>query len=184
MGIYASVVIHPVGGRPPVRDRLEPIARDIVRAFERAELLVPGTADATPASPENRVVGHEELPAGVTGVNLAVDGRAFLPGIARLIYTRTWGEHYDGLGLAFPEGVTADHFVFPLLDVAVYTKTVRATHFDGDLACRAWAMVEFSFEDIRVNLDVAHRIRDEEHPLFQELATVLKTEVGWAVVMY
>lgn len=183
MGIYASVVIHPIGGRPPGRGRLEPVARGIVRAFERAGLLAPGTGDATPASPENRVVGNEDLPAGVAGVILPVDGRSFLPGITRLIYTRTWGEHYDGR-LAFPEGVTADHFVFPILDVAVYMKAVRATHHDGDLACRAWAMIEFSFEDIRVNLDEVHRIRDEEHPLFQELATVLKTQVGWTVVMY
>jgi hypothetical protein len=184
MGIYGSVVIHPIGGRPPSRDRLEPIARDIVRAFERAELLAAGTVDATPASPENRVVGHEGLPAGVAGMNLAIDGRAFLPGITRLIYTRTWGEHYDGLNLDFPEGVTADQFVFPLLDVAVFTKAVRATHFDGELACRGWAMVEFSFEDVRANLDEVHRIRDEEHLLFQELAMVLKTEVGWTVVVY
>src|SRR5947209_7996227 len=61
MGIYGSVVIHPVGGRPPGRNRLELVARDIVRAFERAALLAPGTADATPASPETRVVGHEDL---------------------------------------------------------------------------------------------------------------------------
>ncbi len=74
--------------------------------------------------------------------------------------------------------------MFPILDVDVYSKTVRSTHFDGDLACRSWARIEFSFEDVRVNLDVVHRIRDEEHFLFHTLEEILKTEVAWTVVVY
>ena len=184
MGIYGSVVIHPRGGRAPGRKRLEAVARDILRAFERVALLPSGTADAARASPATTVVGHEELPAGVTGVSLGVDGSSFLPGIADLIFAWTWAEYHDGLDLELPEGVTAEQFVFPILTVAVYSKAVRSTHFDGDLACRSWAMIEFSFEDVRVNLDEVHRIRDEQHPLFRELAAALKTEVTWTVVMY
>lgn len=182
MGIYGSVVIFPIGGRAPGLKRLEAVGREIVEAFERANLLEPGTAINTPAEPETSVVGHEALPEDVTGVCLPVDGRAFLPGIADLIYTRTWGEHYEGLDLDFPEGVNADHFVFPLMDVSVYSKSVRATHFDGELACRSWAMIQFSFEDVRLNTDEVHYIRDEEHTLFDELAAALKRDVGWTAV--
>lgn len=184
MGMYGSVVIHPVGGRAPGQKRLDAVARDILRAFERAALLPPGTADAAPASPATSVVGCEDLPPGVAGVRLGVDGPTFLPGIADLTFAMTWAEYDDGLGLELPEGVTPDRFVFPILDVAVYSKLVRATHPDGELACRSWAMIEFSFEDVRANLDEVHRIRDESHPLFRELAAALKSEVGWSVVLY
>lgn len=184
MGMYGSVVIHPVRGRAPGRKRLDTVARDILRAFERAALLPRGTADAAHCSPATSVVGGEELPPDVAGVSIGVDGPVFRPSIADLVFAWTWAEYNDGVDLELPEGVTADQFVFPILTVAVYSKAVRATHFDGDLAFRSWAMIEFSFEDVRVNLDEVHRIRDEEHPLFRELAAALKTEVGWSVVMY
>jgi hypothetical protein len=182
--MYGSVVIHPIGGRAPGRKRLDAVARDIVRAFERAALLPPGTAVAAHANPTTDVVGCEELTPDVTGVSIGIDGPAFRPGIRDLIFAWTWAEYDDGLGLELPDGVTADQFVFPILTVSVYPKAVRATHPDGDLACRSWAMIEFSFEDVRVNLDEVHRIRDEQHPLFRELAAALNVEVGWSVVMY
>jgi len=184
MGIYGSVVIHPVGGRAPGRKRREAVARDIVRAFERAALLPPGTADTALESPATDVVGCEKLPTDVEGVRLGIGGWGFLPGITDLIFAWTWEEYLDGLDSEIPEGERPEQFVFPILDVVVYSKPIRATHFDGDLAFRSWAVVEFSFEDIRVNLEEVHRIRDEEHPLFGELAATLRTEVAWTVVMY
>jgi hypothetical protein len=181
--MYASVVIHPLGGRAPGQKRLDAVVRNIVRSFERTVLLLPGTADTAPVSPVTTVVGCREFPADVTGVSLGVDGPAFLPGITDLICALTWAEYGDGLDLDFPTGVTGDQFVFPILTVSVCSKAVRAIQPDGVLACKSWAMIEFSFEDARFNEEL-HRIRNEEHPLFHELAIALKTEMAWTVVMY
>src|SRR5262245_16673720 len=103
MGHYASVVIHPVGGRAPGRKRRESVARDIVRAFERSALLPAGTADAAGASPATDVVGCEVLPSDVEGVRLGIGGWGFLPGITDLIFAWTWAEYLDGLDSAIPE---------------------------------------------------------------------------------
>ena len=97
MGTYASVVIYPVGGRAPGRKRREIVARDMVRAFERAALLPPGTADAAEASPATHVVGCEDLPSDVEGVRLSIGGWGFLPGITDLIFAWTWAEYFEGL---------------------------------------------------------------------------------------
>lgn len=184
MGMYGSVVIHPIGGRAPGRKRREAVARDIVRAFERVALLPSGTADAAHASPATDLVGCKELPSGVEGVRLRIGGWGFLAGITDLIFAWTWSEYHEGLDLKIPEGESPEQFVFPILDVVVSSKSVRSTHFDGELAFQSWAMVEFSFGDIRANLEEVHRIRNEEHPLFRELASILGTEVAWTVVIY
>jgi hypothetical protein len=164
---------------------LEAVAREVARAFERVGLLQPGTGTTAFADQELDVVGREKLTPrpGLACVNLRIDSAAILPGMSELVYTRTWAEHYEGLdGLTIPEGASPDKFVFPILDVSVYSKTVRATHFDDTLACRSWAMIEFSYEDIRINEEV-HRIRDWRHPLFRELRAVWRAEVDWVAVV-
>ncbi len=49
MGVYGSVGIYPIGGRAPRQQRMESVARDMISAFELANLLAPGTADPAPA---------------------------------------------------------------------------------------------------------------------------------------
>ncbi len=185
MGLFGITILYPVGGRPPVAQRLETVGRDILRGFERLDVLVPGTSDNVKANRDPASISHltrADPDASLSLVHFAVDATLLRPALGDLIFTMTQAEWADGLD--FPDFNSPELLALPLLDVTVLSKRIRAINGpDGSLACRSWAMIEFSYEGIKFHEEVNY-IRQEEHPLFGELGEVLNSDIGWTVLVH
>jgi hypothetical protein len=185
MGLYGITILHAVGGRAPSAKRLETVGGDILRAFERRGLLLPGTSEGLEPDRDPASVTHltrADPDDSLALVHFGVDAGRLRPALGDLIFTMTQAEWSDGLD--FPDFNSTELLALPLLDVTVLSKRIRAVNGpDGSLACRSWAMIELSYEGIQFAEEVNY-IRQEDHPLFGELGAVLKADVGWTVLVH
>lgn len=185
MGLYGTTILYAVGGRAPGVKRLEPIGRDVLRAFERVGLLVTGATEVAEVDRDPTWATHltrADSDSLLTLAHFGVDARQLCLTLDELIFTQTQAEWAEGVDM--PDFNSPEVLALPLLDVTVLSKRIPARNGpDNSIACRSWLMIEFSFEDIRFHEEV-NFIRQEDHPLFAELAAVLNTEIGWTVVVH
>ena len=181
MGMYGTIVVYPVGGRAPAPDRLESVARQTLRAFERVGLLLEGTSETVIADREITSVTaflEDDPPAGLTWVHLGVHPSDFRPALSDLVFTmseREWSLNPNS---------GSELLALPFLDVTLLSTAIEPTEpSECTVVCRSWALIEFSYEDIRYHEEV-HCIRQEGHPLFQELGKVLNAELEWTVYVH
>lgn len=184
MGLYGITILYPVGGRAPAANRLEYVGRGILHAFEQVGLLLAGTSEDAEADRDPASVTHltrADPDDSLALAHFGIDSRRLRPTLNDLIFTMTQAEWSDGV---VPDFNSTDLLALPILDVTVLSKPIQAVNGpDGSLACRSWAMIEFSYEDVRFHEEV-HFIRQEEHPLFRELGAVLGAEVRWTVLVH
>jgi hypothetical protein len=185
MGLYGTTVLYSVGGRAPARKRLESVGREILWVFEDLHMLVPGTSDGLEANRSPASITHltrTDPDSSLALVHFGVDARLLRPALGELIFTMSQAEWSDGLDT--PEFNSAELLAVPHLDVTVLSKRIRAFNpTDGSLACSSWAMIEFSFGSLQFDEQVNY-LRQEDHPLLEELGAVLKAGVGWTVVFH
>ncbi len=170
MGMYGTITLFPRRGLPP--EVPEAAAWAIGQCLERAGLIRPNAAaEAREAEPDWSWLSRAE--------DLAEEGDrpeyfiqrlpddAPTPAIEGLV--PYWPDFSQGLDLP---------------DITIAASTRRLPLIDGvsgtDMGV-AWATIEFSYQDIRLDPDF-HRLHDEAHPIFRALDAVLGGDWGWTVL--
>ena len=202
MGLNASIIVHPAAeeprhglltrilgraadpgmtilSRPP--DQLEAMARGVLAAFERRGFLSAGIAEGATARHGHGAsfTGIEfEPPPSLVWVHIPVDPTALLPAIGAIVFTLTQGEWWAG----FQTPENPELLALPYLDVTLFSAPVKIRDGAiGKVICRTWAVIEFSYDDVRVSEEI-HRIRNEADPLFEALGSILGSAMRWGIV--
>jgi hypothetical protein len=67
------------------------------------------------------------------------------------------------------------------VEFSVIKKKLPVTSgYDGTLLGNTWATIEFSYEDVRYDPEI-HRIRNQQHKVFEALAEVFGSSISWGV---
>jgi len=184
MGLYGDIVLFPTAGTPPTDP--DSIARRAIEAFERLDLLVPGTASV--CEPPRPWVGRfaQDRKIGTLAEEdyaiYVVKPERVRPALRKLVYlSPDWLARVQ-IGLRSGYGA-ARHAPteLPWLEFSVIRKSLPIfCSYDKRTIGTTWATVEFDYEDVRYNPRI-HRIRDAQHPIFAALADGFSSPISWDV---
>jgi hypothetical protein len=171
MGLNGTILIFPKMGSPPASPDV--VGKCAIEAFEQHKLLLPDTAShCKPPKPWIGVFAEYRedgiLAAADYSVHI-VQPERITPEMQKVVYLLD----VDADGQPTP-------IQLPCVEFSVATKALPIINYDGQTLCTTWAVVAFSYEDVRYNEEI-HRIRDEQHPIFAALSEVFSSPVGWAV---
>jgi hypothetical protein len=157
------------------------MAREVLAAFERRGFLSAGIAEGATARHGHGASVRRidfEPPPSLVWVHIPVDAKALLPAISAIVSTLTQGEWWAG----FQTPENPELLALPYLDITLFSAPVKIRDGAiGRVICRTWAVIEFSYDDVRVSEEI-HRIKNEADPLFEALGSILGSTVRWGIV--
>src|SRR5262249_9242229 len=118
-----------------------------------------------------------EAPPSLVWVHIPVEPTALLPAISAIVWTSTQAEWWGD----FQTQNNPELLAVPYFDVTLFSASVEIRDLHGEVVCRTWAVIEFSYLDARVSEEI-HRIRNEADPLFEALGSVLGSVIKWGIV--
>jgi hypothetical protein len=169
VGTHGSIVLYP-DSSATIADP-QHVAREVIRAFEQAGLITPGTSRTTQPTGESSVTFELALEDGTLPehVHFAVDASELSRDIEQLVYVSPEDE---------------GELELPFLDISVFSQAVPLVDpMSGESIGQTTAAIEFSYEDVRLS-DEVHRLRDPTHKVLVELAGVFGAPIRTAIVAY
>lgn len=172
MGLNGTILLFPTAGRPAIDP--DAVAKRAIEAFEAENLLLPDTVVQckVPKPWIGTFAEHKENARLAQGENAIyiVEPDRIAPKMSELVYL----VDVDADGQPSP-------IELPYIEFSVTTKALPIINgYDGATLCTTWAIVGFSYEDVRYDEEI-HRIRDGNHPIFNSLSKVFASPIGSAV---
>jgi len=172
MGMNGEIVLFPTDGSPP--EDPDMIARNAIATFERLGFLLPDTANSCEKPKpwlgrfsEARKTG--EIQEQDYALYIVRPDRILAPLRELVFVMNTEGTEEPG------------EIELPYVEFSVIKKKLPVTSgYDGTLLGNTWATIEFSYEDVRYDPEI-HRIRNQQHKVFEALAEVFGSSISWGV---
>lgn len=105
----------------------------------------------------------------------SIEPRNLGPSVSDLVYTATEEEWFQETSESLKNVLAV-----PFLDVTILDRAFPLRGL-GPAQLHAWAVVEFSYEDARLDQAI-HTVRNSGHSVFTALRNVWRTAVKWTVV--